>query len=345
MLGRVGDLCNILPFLHRESLSGEKPRLTVAAEFAPVMDGVSYVETIVYPGPHYEIAKAMQEAPPGTICLQVNGPVDQVQKFTYRGKHAMKDSFQKEQWHAAGHMDWWDLNLPLVFDRRNPEREKALIERVLPKRKGSKAKKLILVAAGSISSPFPCRELLWELLNLKFRNNYQLLDLSEVKAERFYDMLALYERAYCLVAVDSAPLHLGRATPQLPVLALTNDRPLLWAGSAWRPNWAWCCRYRDFPTRAVEMFDVIGNGMLSPEGPLPMWPGMFGRDTTGNVHACPATEVAVLPWRDYALHAGSRGRPPAPPGRGRAGSGVVIRFVHRDASRPLRCRPPDHLII
>jgi hypothetical protein len=59
-------------------------------------------------------------------------------------------------------------------------------------------------------------------------------------------------------------------------------------------------------------------------------------DTSGNAHACPATEVAVLPWRDYALHAGSRGICPAPPG-GR--SGVVILCVHRDASRQLWCRP------
>ena len=66
-------------------------------------------------------------------------------------------------------------------------------------------------------------------------------------------------------------------------------------------------------------------------------------DTSGNAHACERTEVAVLPWRDYALHAGSRGRCPPPAQTFR--SGVVIRFVHRDASCQLWCRPPDHLSI
>ena len=58
-------------------------------------------------------------------------------------------------------------------------------------------------------------------------------------------------------------------------------------------------------------------------------------DTSGNAHACDRTEVAVLPWRDYALHAGSRGRCPPPAQTFR--SGVVNRFVHRDASRRLWC--------
>jgi hypothetical protein len=39
-------------------------------------------------------------------------------------------------------------------------------------------------------------------------------------------------------------------------------------------------------------------------------------DTGGNVHAREGMEVAVLPWRDQTPHSGSRGRPPAPPGRG-----------------------------
>jgi len=58
-------------------------------------------------------------------------------------------------------------------------------------------------------------------------------------------------------------------------------------------------------------------------------------DTSGNAHACDRTGVAVLPWRDYALHAGSRGRCPPPAQTFR--SGVVVGCVHRDASCGLRC--------
>jgi hypothetical protein len=66
-------------------------------------------------------------------------------------------------------------------------------------------------------------------------------------------------------------------------------------------------------------------------------------DTSANAHACPEAQVAVFPWRDYALHARSRGRCPPPTQTFR--SSVVIRFVHRDASRQLWCRPPDRLSI
>lgn len=38
--------------------------------------------------------------------------------------------------------------------------------------------------------------------------------------------------------------------------------------------------------------------------------------TSGNAYARESTEVAVFPWRDQTPHSGSRGRPPAPPGRG-----------------------------
>jgi Bacterial regulatory helix-turn-helix protein, lysR family len=58
-------------------------------------------------------------------------------------------------------------------------------------------------------------------------------------------------------------------------------------------------------------------------------------DTSGNAHACDRTEVAVLPWRDYALHAGSRGR--CPPSAQAFGSSVVIGGVHRGDSRRLWC--------
>jgi len=56
-----------------------------------------------------------------------------------------------------------------------------------------------------------------------------------------------------------------------------------------------------------------------------------GRDTAaGNTRDPGGAEVAVLPWSDQAVHAGSRGRCP-PPVR-TFGSGVVIGCVHRDVS-------------
>lgn len=289
-LGRVGDICNILPFLWTEAQKGQKPALMVAAEFAPLLDGVSYVEPIIHNGPHYEIAKACQKVSDAAdipCCCQVNGPMDQVREWTYKPSGigvGTKDSFQKESWFVAGKMKEWDDQPPLKFDRRDTAREQALLTSI-PRRPGrrSKDEKLILVNTQSISSPFPYVDLLWELLRLKLTPGYRLLDLKTVKADRFYDLLALYEKAHCLISVDSAPLHLARALPKLPVIALTQDRPLLWNGSAFQPNWVWCSRYRDWPKRALEMFSRIecGPEFLNPHiiRPLHYDLGMFGRDS------------------------------------------------------------------
>src|ERR1019366_4216597 len=55
-----------------------------------------------------------------------------------------------------------------------------------------------------------------------------------------------------------------------------------------------------------------------------------GRDTaTGKTRDAKDAEVAVLPWIDQALHAGSRGK--CPPLAQTFGSGVVVGCVHRDA--------------
>jgi hypothetical protein len=264
MLGRIGDLCSILPMLHADSIKGVRHKLMVASEFISLMDGVGYVDAVEYKGPHYELAKACEQASKLNgewQSLQIKGPTKEVGEWTWKPvlkgveKPLPTPSFEQEPWRIAGRLNEWGKS-PLVFDRRNPEREAALVERVLPTHRG-RQKKVMLVSAGGTSSPFPYKELLHELLALKFAKAYRIIDLESVKADRFYDLLALFERASLLVATDSAPLHLARAIPSLPVVALTNDKPNLWIGSAWAPSHIWYCRYSDFPQRASEMLDAI----------------------------------------------------------------------------------------
>jgi hypothetical protein len=67
-----------------------------------------------------------------------------------------------------------------------------------------------------------------------------------------------------------------------------------------------------------------------------------GRDTaTGNTREPEGAEVAVLPWVDQALHAGSRRSLPPPAQAFR--SGVVVGSVHADRLLRTWCRLPDHL--
>lgn len=256
-LGRLGDIMCVLPILLDLANKGERQKLMVAREYAPLLDGVGYIDPVIYEGPHYEIAKACQQLGGDYISTQTNGPKEQVLEHTYKPfgqDRARSTSFVKEMWRVAGYKDRWDECLPLVFDRRSPERETKLLAEHGFLRRG-KQKKLMLVSTNGNSSPFPWTELLMELLQGRFGKTHRIMELP--KAERIFDLLCLYERADVLVSTDSAPLHLAWATPHLRVVALVNDKPSLWNGSPWRPNHVSYCRYGDFPQRAVEVLNDI----------------------------------------------------------------------------------------
>jgi hypothetical protein len=258
MLGRTGDILSILPLFYSTfQKTGEKQILMVAKEYATILEGVSYVTPVVYDGSHYEITKAVAFAKTmaeKVICLQVNGPVSEIKEHTYNGTHAISTSFEKEMFRLAGRLGEWDDCLPLVFDQRDMEREKKLLRDNGLMFRGYK-KPMILLSLKSNSSPFPYADLLKEFVTLKFGATHRIVELPQ--AERIYDLLGYYDRAELLIAIDSAPLHLAWACRKLPVFALTQDRPILWNGSPWRPNHLWYCRYHDWPERAVEMNETI----------------------------------------------------------------------------------------
>ncbi len=90
-----------------------------------------------------------------------------------------------------------------------------------------------LTAFAGVSSPFAgAAGVLASLLRLGVR----VVDVSDVRAHRIYDLLGLFERAAVLVAGDSAPLHLAHAVPSLPVVMLTQDAKPRWHRSSWRPQ-------------------------------------------------------------------------------------------------------------
>lgn len=261
-LGRAGDVCNILPLAYADAQSGKRSAIMVAKEFGGLLDGCTYVDQIVFDGSMGELDRAIKYADglsKNVKVAQLTGPYDLIKQVVVTRNGAeyrtTTESFLKDHWNLCGRLADWKLQIPLVFDNRDSDREAALIKEHIP----DKNKKLILVHANGISSPFPHRELLLELLRLKFASRYDILDLSTVKAEKFYDLLGIFEhkRVHCLVAIDSAPLHLAYASKSLPVAALVNDTPSLWHGSVWRPNHISHIRYREFPARAVEMLEAI----------------------------------------------------------------------------------------
>ena len=316
-LAKHGDICNVLPLLHADAQAGQRQRLMVSAKYASILEGVSYVEPCVFQGEPQDISGAVAQAKAigdPWVCTQIVGPVDQVREYAWKPagmSQAGYPSFCQDSWAAAGRIKDWNRNLPLIFDQRNKERENALISQYIKPGKAN-----ILLATESKSSPFRYSPLLVQILSWATRDWANLVRLSDISAPRIYDLLGLFEKALCLITVDSAPLHLARAVPPLPVLAICNDSPALWNGSPWMPQHTWYCRYNDFPNRAVEMIEHISNLYSKPEStpnyPLRVWseyqtrgqflnngypvlrifPGQCGRDT-GNTAV---NDPARLPY-------------------------------------------------
>lgn len=251
LLGRAGDLINFMPVLWKEAQEGRRCSVMTTAPFDQIFDGISYADCIVYPGSPADITGAVEAAKKlssDVVVVQTAGPEAEIKKHCFA--KAATESFAKESWRLAGKLDLWKENLPLIFDKRDKARENDLLP-------DSFKKAIILYSTGGVSSKFQYATLLKMLLNLRFKVGFKLIDVSTIKAHRLYDLIGLMEKALFLVATDSAVLHLARAVPTLPVIALQADTPGLWNGSPWRPEYIWTCRYRDFPRRAPSMIEAI----------------------------------------------------------------------------------------
>lgn len=260
LLGKTGDIISVLPLLHVLASKGEPPTLVVAEEYAPLLEGVTYVRPAVWSGKWTDLRGAMtwarQKVDPAVISLQVAGTTEDVKEFTYVHKphRAVRDSFEREMWDLAGRLDLWKEQPPLVFDCRSEANEAALLAK-FPQPRGAKKFRCLYHLAGD-TSPFPYAKLLLKLLRLQFPR-WEMIDLGAIQSPRIYDFIALMETADLLVACDSAFLHLARAVRDLSVVALVKDTPTFWHGTAWTPQHVRHCRYSDFPARAVEIVECL----------------------------------------------------------------------------------------
>jgi len=266
--GRYGDIIAFLPVLLNEyKETGVKPRLVVAKDYADILDGVSYVDPLVFDGAFEDVAGAIQFAKQYSDDVktsQVVGISDVIVSQVYGNYHAPKivcDSFQKDAWKLAGKLELWPSQPPLVFDRRNYKRENKLI------RKFNGNKPWIVVSTGGKSSPFPWDDLLWEILNHSFPDHW-IIDLSKVKAERMFDLLGIMDHpnTEAMILTDSGPLHLSYASTK-PVHALVADTPTMWHGVAWRPSYASYTRYKNFPREVTRILELIRNPPSKPKYP------------------------------------------------------------------------------
>jgi len=266
--GRYGDIICFLPVLLNEyKETGVKARLVISKDYASILDGVSYVEPLVFDGRFEDVSGAIAFAKTFSDDVrtsQVVGISDVIVSQVYGNSHAPKiicDSFQKDAWKLADKLELWPSQPQLVFDKRDKKREKRLYKYI------PTLKPWIVVSTGGISSPFPYSDLLWEILNHSLKE-FHIVDLAKIKAERMYDLLGIMDHpnTAAMILTDSGNLHLSYATKK-PVHALVADSPTLWHGAAWRPSYASYTRYKNFPRDVTRILDLIRNPPAKPKHP------------------------------------------------------------------------------
>ena len=231
MLGRYGDIINVLPMMKAEADAGRRPSLVVSKDFADILDGVSYVDRIVWDGPYDRLPEALRwlRASKGIIA-----PIIAQYHRHPTDKARLTDSYQIEGWRLAGRLDQFNSNAGVLFDRRDLMRETALRASA-----GTNIKQpVVLVAPESVSSPLTNIDLV-ALAREAVGDSAYVVDLRTVRAQRIYDMIDMFDRARLLVTVDTAHLHLARAS-RVPVIAILNDG---WRGSIPPPNTVASFRY------------------------------------------------------------------------------------------------------
>lgn len=218
---RLGDICSNLPVARDIFLgTGEKPDWYVNLHFAAIFGGVSYatpIKTQFAPDRTDLACELAQKKHSVVLMMQTFGKM-------WHGKPT-PCCYNRLAWQNVGYGQHFDnvQEFPLIFDRRDREREERLCQRVIT---GTKPVLLLSIACGR-SSPFSAHHTFSYSIMRKWSAHFQVVDLCRVRAARIYDVVGLMDRAAILVTSDSVFVHLATASPRLPVILLHNNEPFL----------------------------------------------------------------------------------------------------------------------
>jgi len=225
-LGRAGDIMNMLPIARHLKRQGKDVWLATSNEFAGLLEGVSYARPYPLAMPFDALTKGMLEVGlnfSDVINCQIYGwGVSQEKQCP---------TFNEESWRIAGFGDHFrDREFPLVFDRRFPTREEALLKRAFRTQKP----KIVTNLTSASSAPFPQGRAILASMVRAFPQ-YEVVDIGELRCHRIFDLLGIMEKARVFVTIDTATLHLNLAT-NVPMIAIVRDG---WEGA--EPRWG-CAR-------------------------------------------------------------------------------------------------------
>lgn len=206
-LAKHGDICNALGIAYH--LGKATPvRFLVCKDHADLLEGTSYAAPVIWPWDYTKLPESLH-------WLKRHGIFKAHVAQSYCHPDARKDcSYQEDAYRLAGFPQLFGT-LPLVFDRRNKDREWKLMENI------PVGKKWIAVSTQGISSPCPSLKDLIPTLVQQYPE-HEIVDLSTLKAVRLFDMLGVLDGCSLLISIDTVWLHLARAS-SCPVIAVLND--------------------------------------------------------------------------------------------------------------------------
>lgn len=221
LLGRHGDLINLLPIAKLIHDNFKTPYWMVSKEFAQTLEGVSYVTPYPVDLNNNQLNKALELAE-REFKFVLTGQIWGANVAQIRATKA----YNMDSWNNCGMLHkFHDKTMLPLFDQRDAKREAELVNYCTG---GGKHKIILVQTSKSVSSPWGFGAKLMELIASTFADRYRIVDLSNVTVHRIYDLIGLMDAAECLVTCDSAPLHLAAAS-DVPVIALVNPMP--WLGT------------------------------------------------------------------------------------------------------------------
>lgn len=239
-MGRFGDLILLLPAFKEWADRTGRPVVVFTSEhYGTVLEGVSYVEPVYLKYDWY-----MQAGEALAVATGRYPKVRRTQLYgsgmpTFRPDNL--PSFSLTMWREAGLPNHY-ARLPLVFDRRDAQREEALC--------AGKVRPFLLVSLEGETSPLDCAAELLAMLEKTFGASVAIIETAKVNAHRVYDLLGLMDKAVGLVTIDTMTLHLAAAS-NVPTIHLVRDDAR--AGSVPKGNVACVIGY----SKVQQKFDQI----------------------------------------------------------------------------------------
>lgn len=238
----IGDLLSLLPVLHHEyEMAGRKPAVVVPRSCRQITEMLDYVDTIVYDGDMDEVGRVAKFARSRTGNELVHGKGPQ-----FKPKHP---SYQYDQWDWAGRLNQWD-KLQLVLPRVE-------VNGFVPR--------FSFIVLCDNCEGFQFIESLYSALVDAFPQ-HRILRTSQLNHKRLLELVPLFDAAALIVAIDSVELHLAKASDR-PIIALINDQPTRWHGSAWSEQFLLHVRYGDYERRKDEIIRVAKASVEGKDAP------------------------------------------------------------------------------